>query len=111
MGDARKGGTKKVFQRVAGLPPSLRPSVGVPEHLTPYSHGVETRSLPGVSQVLWAQAQWGAAHSGSWQWRLRDSLCLLALSKSAHLTEVSCCLLQGEVLEYVDDLLELEETG
>lgn len=32
-------------------------------------------------------------------------------SQAAHLTEMSCCLLQGEVVEYVDDLLELEETG
>lgn len=94
---------------------SYRPSVGVTEHLTPGSHGVEARSVSreksgpgpkgGAERLLQPQQ---AVSSG-----LPETVSAPQhfSSQAAHLPEVSCGLFQGEVVEYVDDLLDLEETG
>lgn len=92
------------------------PSVGAAEHFTPSLYGVDSRPHP----------QGGSSEPKGWGERERLLQSKPAAgnglqetvsahqhfsSQAAHLTEVSCCLLQGEVVEYVDDLLELEETG
>lgn len=104
------------------------PSVGAAEHFTPSLHGVDSRPHPqgGSSEPKgWGERERPLQSQPAAGNGLLESVsahqhfffvCLFLFhqhfsSQASHLTEVSCCLLQGEVVEYVDDLLELEETG
>lgn len=74
--ETKEGALSRAFQRVAALSTSHRPPVGAAEHLAPSSHAVEARSLPGRSQVLWAQGQGRKAatsRAGGWQCLLEES--------------------------------------
>lgn len=59
----RRRALNRVFQK--GLDCSVHTGyLGVLEHLTPSSHGVEARSLPGRSQILWARGKKGCSSLG-----------------------------------------------
>ena len=109
-GCTEKGALSRILQKVLGSPLHT-PSAGVSEHLKPSPHDVEATSPPEEVRSSGPEGSRekaapvpGAGGSGLLETvSVRQHLeGQIAASRSVSLP------LQGEVLEYVDDLLELE---